>query len=125
LFTDMTARTRTFTTAWLGLVAMCLIVLAPLVSQLIDAYRAQQPDAALCSAVLAAPASHHGAQDDSLAACGYCDLLATHATMPAMPGVSLPLLTLVVITTISARAIHYAPPGAFPSGQPRAPPAFR
>jgi len=37
---------------------MCLIVLAPLVSQLIAAHRAQLPDAALCSAVLSVSSSH-------------------------------------------------------------------
>jgi hypothetical protein len=121
----MTARTRTLTTAWLGLIAMCLIVLAPVVSQLIAAHRAQLPDAALCSAVLSVSGSHPDTQDGSLAACGYCDLLATHATMPTIPGVSLPLLTLVVVTTISARVVGYLPRSVFPSGRPRAPPAFR
>lgn len=104
---------------------MCLIVLAPLVSQLLAAHRAQQPDAALCSAVLPISGSQHDAQDSSLAACGYCDLLATHAAMPPIPSVSLPLLTLVVFATLQAHLSRYVPLGAFPSGQPRAPPTFR
>jgi hypothetical protein len=120
----MTPRARTLTTAWLGLIAMCLIVLAPLVSQLIVAHREQQPEAQLCSAALQGSDAHHDTQHGGLAACGYCDLLATHATMPPMPAVSLPLLTLVVIATIPAPFIRFTPLGAFPSGRPRAPPAF-
>jgi len=104
---------------------MCLIVLAPLVSQLIAAHRAQLPHATLCSAVLSVSSDHPDTQHGSLAACGYCDLLATHATVPSIPGVSLPLLMLVLVATISAPATRYVPLGAFPSGRPRAPPALR
>ena len=120
----MTARARTLTTAWLGLIAMCLIVLAPLVSQLIVAHREQQPEAPLCSAALAGDGAHHDTRNDGLAACDYCDLLATQATMPPVPAVSRPLLTLVVVATVPALFIRFTPLGAFPSGRPRAPPAL-
>lgn len=121
----MTPRSRTFTTAWLGLIAMWLIVLVPLVSQLVVAHREQQPDAPLCSAALPRVAGHHDTQDGTFTACGYCDLLATHAPISPVPAVSLPMLALVVVATVPALFIRFTPLGAFPSGRPRAPPAFR
>nr|WKF60912.1 hypothetical protein HUO10_005434 [Paraburkholderia busanensis] len=121
----MNLRARTLTTAWLGLFAMLLIVLAPLVSQLIVAHRADQPEAALCSAALPGGASHHAAAQDLLSACSYCDLLATHAAMPPVPAVTLALLTLIVVATVSAHFTRFTPLGAFPSGRPRDPPSFR
>ena len=104
-------------------------MLAPLVSQLALAARAGDPaydaSAALCSIAHPADAGeralHHG---DPLAACGYCDLLASH---PAAPAASMPppvLVALVVATLAPTLSIHFTPLGAFPSGRPRGPPAF-
>ncbi|CAH2801974.1 MAG: hypothetical protein CPDRYMAC_5358 [uncultured Paraburkholderia sp.] len=120
----MNLRTRSLTTAWLGLFAMLLIVLAPLMSQLVIAHRAVEPETALCSATFADTGSHHSISQDSFAACSYCDLLATHAAMPSVPHVALPLLTLVVIATVSVLFTRFTPLGVFPSGRLRDPPAF-
>lgn len=121
---DMISRARTLTTAWLGLFAMLLIVLAPLVSQLIVAHRAEQPEAALCSVTSPGAASNHGTHGGILSACGYCDLLATHVAVPTLPVVSLPMLTLVVVASVTERFTRFTPLGAFPSGRPRAPPSL-
>lgn len=124
----MSYRTRKHLTAWLGLFAMWLIVLAPVVSQLVVAARLDDPaTAALCSATQPATATDGGyhAHGDSLAACGYCDLLAGHMAIPTLPPPS--LLVLVILVLIVAAPIlstRFTPLGAFPSGRPRAPPAF-
>jgi hypothetical protein len=118
----MNLRKHSLLTAWLGLVAMWLIVLAPLVSQLVAAHRAHEPDAALCSAIQPASTAPHLSHDDAFGACGYCHLLEHHAAMPgvAMPGPSHALVaTLERVVPLSTR---YTPIGAFPSGRPRAPP---
>ncbi|WP_321784513.1 DUF2946 domain-containing protein [Paraburkholderia sp. J94] len=67
-------------TAWLGILAILLAVLAPLGSQLIE--REQVPTDVLCSAAShdespGSAASHSGKQlAVHLDACGYCSLLA-------------------------------------------------
>lgn len=101
---------------------MWLIVLAPLVSQLVAAHRAPEPESTLCTTAQSSAGNHHGMQDDALSACGYCDLLATHATMPPVPAVTLLLLTLIVVALVRLPVIRFTPLGAFPSGRPRAPP---
>jgi len=105
------------------MIAIWLIVLAPIVSQLIVAGRSTEPVAATCTATTPStdPQPAHG---DGMIACGYCDLLATHATLPTIAS---PLPILVMLVTIVARptlSTRFTPLGAFPSGRPRAPPAF-
>lgn len=46
----MTLTRRIRLTAWLGLIAMWLIVLAPAVSQFVAAAQASDPEAVICSA---------------------------------------------------------------------------
>lgn len=120
----MASRSRKHLTAWLGLVAMWLIVLAPLVSQLIVASHRDDPNSALCSATQPTVVSDHTAHGDSLAACGYCDLIASHAAIPTPTPSLLVLLTLIVIAAIPALSVRFTPLGAFPSGRPRGPPPF-
>ena len=123
--TSMPPRSRKHLTAWLGLVAMWLIVLAPIVSQLVvAAHRTDPAAAALCSAGQAPTDSAHVARADPLAACGYCDLLADHIAMPAVPPSPLVLVMLLVAVAVPALSVRFTPLGAFPSGRPRAPPAF-
>jgi hypothetical protein len=110
-------------TAWLGLVAMWLVVCVPLVSQLVVASREQEPVAALCSvATPSDTSSHHDAAPGSLSACGYCDLLATHAAMPSVPPAAVQIVTLIVIMAAAVLSVRFTPLGAFPSGRPRDPP---
>ncbi|HTR08484.1 MAG TPA: DUF2946 domain-containing protein [Paraburkholderia sp.] len=120
----MTLRSRKHLTAWLGLVAMWLVVLAPLVSQLVLAAHRDDTTAALCSATQPATGSSHVAHGDSLSACGYCDLLANQPAMPSLPPSPLVLLMLVAIAAAPVLSMRHTPLGAFPSGRPRAPPAF-
>jgi hypothetical protein len=109
-------------TAWLGLIAMWLVVCVPLVSQWVMASRAHEPIAPLCSVAVPADLSHHGTSADPLSACGYCDLLATHAAMPSVPPAVVQALTLVIAVTAPVLSVRFIPLGAFPSGRPRAPP---
>ncbi|WP_321944356.1 DUF2946 domain-containing protein [Paraburkholderia tropica] len=119
----MNAHTRTFTTAWLGLIAMCLLVLAPIVSQLVVAHREGQPVGELCSAS-AGVAARHAGEGLSLDACDYCGLLASHPAMPSIPAVALHLIAVTQSATLLPMTVRFTPHGAFPSGRPRAPPSF-
>jgi Protein of unknown function (DUF2946) len=121
----MALRSRRHLTAWLGLIALWLIVLTPIVSQLVVAAHRDDPTvAALCSAVQPSTDSARATHADPLAACGYCDLLADHIAMPTIPPAPLVLVMLLVALAVPALNIRFTPLGAFPSGQPRAPPAF-
>ncbi|NML32687.1 DUF2946 domain-containing protein [Paraburkholderia antibiotica] len=137
----MTARSRNRMTAWLGLVAMWLVVFAPLVSQLLEASLAHEPTAALCS-------THHGSggfdeaeqadqtsalaqtdaapvhlsHDDAFGACGYCHLLQHHVAMPTVAAVAPPAALLLAGTAPPTLSTRFTPLGAFPSGRPRDPP---
>lgn len=131
----MTRRSRNYLTAWLGLVAMWLVVFAPLVSQLLEAGRAHEPIAALCSALHPAgvsdasvvdaqtsPAPVHLSHDDAFGACGYCHLLEHHVAMPTLAAVEPPAALLLAGTLPPTLSTRFKPLGAFPSGRPRAPP---
>jgi hypothetical protein len=124
-------------TAWLGLVAMWLVVFAPLVSQLLESSRTHEPLAALCSALhpagavdadiasvaaqtTAAPV--HLSHDDAFGACGYCHLLEHHVAMPTVAAVAPPAALLLAGTPPATLSTRFTPLGAFPSGRPRAPP---
>ncbi|MFM0413410.1 DUF2946 domain-containing protein [Paraburkholderia aromaticivorans] len=130
----MTLRSRNRMTAWLGLFAMCLVVFAPLVSQMLVSSRAHEPIAALCStlqprdfsmasaATQAAPAPVHLSHDDAFGACGYCHLLQHHVAMPAVAVVAPPPALALAGTAPPSLSTRFTPLGAFPSGRPRAPP---
>jgi hypothetical protein len=120
----MPARVHTRLTAWLGLIAMCLVVLAPLVSQWVVAEHRDDADAALCSAVHGSSNAERSTHDDPLAACDYCGLLASHVAISAPPPSPPLLITLVVMAVVPVLSTRFTPLGAFPSGRPRAPPLF-
>lgn len=120
----MTLRLRKHLTAWLGLVAMWLIVVAPLVSQLVVAADRDNSTPSICSATQPAGDAIHAALSDPLAACGYCDLLADQMAIPTLQRSSLVAVMLVVPARVPVLTIRFTPLGAFPSGRPRAPPVF-
>lgn len=112
---------RKHLTAWLGLIAMCLIVLAPVVSQLIAFAHAREPVAAMCGG--------DGSRGDarpvtlaSLSTCGYCDVLASHSAVPSAPPAIQLGVTLMIILAVSVLRSVLTLPGTFPSGRPRDPP---
>jgi hypothetical protein len=118
----MKLRKHILLTAWLGLVAMWLIVFAPLASQLIAAHHAHEPTAELCSALQPASSAQHLSHDDAFGACGYCHLLEHHV---AMPGVAVPepqRALVAAVDRVAPLSTRHTPFGAFPSGRPRAPP---
>lgn len=116
----MTFHARRRLSTWLGILAMCLVTFVPVVSQLVTSSRAADPVAVLCSATQADSGSHHAG--DLLSACGYCDLLATHAAPPPIPPTVAPILLLPVVTASVILTTRFTPLGAFPSGRPRGPP---
>jgi hypothetical protein len=122
----MAPRSRKHLTAWLGIVAMWLIVFAPLVSQLVMSAHPVDPVATVLCSAMQQPS--HGVADtlhaNPLAACGYCDLLTDHASAPALPPVLPVFVMLAVLAVIPALTVQFAPRGAFPSGRPRDPPVF-
>jgi hypothetical protein len=145
----MTYRNRKSMTVWLGLLAMWLIVCAPVVSQMVLAARLAAPVMPQCSSTSASslalsasmqasnsmalsmtmpmpmpmPAGMHHDPAKMLVACGYCDLLADHMVLPSIPP-ALPTVTVfVMIATVAMLSTRFTPLGAFPSGRPRGPPA--
>ncbi|HKT99813.1 MAG TPA: DUF2946 domain-containing protein [Paraburkholderia sp.] len=118
----MNSRKHTLLTAWLGLVAMWLIMLAPLVSQLVAAHQAHEPDAVLCSAIQPASTAQHLSHNDAFGACGYCHLLQHHAAMPGVPAPEPSRALVADLERVAPLSTRHTPFGAFPSGRPRAPP---
>lgn len=109
--------------AWLGLLAMWLIVLAPMVSHFVVA--GQSPtgwQSGLCSATRPA-GQHDSPHADSLTACGYCDLLTTHAAMPPLPAPLVALLLSVTCIRVPRLSTGRVARATFCPGRPRAPPA--
>jgi len=120
----MKLRTRIRTVAWLGIIAMWLVVFAPLVSQWLASARADDTIGigAICSAVTSeqSNAKHQGSSDP-LSACGYCNLLAHHVPAPATAPTLAPVLIVLTSITVSAPPV-VVPYAQFPSGRPRDPP---
>ena len=117
----MTLRSRKYTTAWLGLIAMWLLVFAPLVSQLLVFAHAREPIAAICSAGQQSDSSRHRPAA-ALDACGYCTLPAGQVLGPQILPAALPVVPRVAMVETPELSIYFAPFGVFPSGRPRDPP---
>ncbi|KVH40105.1 DUF2946 domain-containing protein [Burkholderia cepacia] len=97
-------------TAWLGLFALVLALVAPLISQLrASAADSGLPAAPICSATgntLVAHAEPHAPADAHFDRCGYCGLLAGHP----------PLQYAVFLST--SPAVRHAPPAPpIPAGR--------
>ncbi|MGM3274733.1 DUF2946 domain-containing protein [Ralstonia sp. 24A2] len=88
------ARTRKTLTAWLGLVAMALVLFAPMVSQALERHelRVFEQSMPLCEAKTPAAvvaelpigSIWHDMPSGHQVACGYCDLLAEHVLAPTI-----------------------------------------
>jgi hypothetical protein len=85
---------------------------------------ADEPGIAICSATQPGGQLVHQINGDSLAACGYCHLLADHVAVPNVPPVLPVLIVLVAVAAASVPFTRFTPLGAFPSGRPRAPPVL-
>jgi hypothetical protein len=141
----MTYRPRRCLTAWLGLVAMCLVVLAPTISHVLRASRViavpvctvdggELAHRLVMAAVPMMTVAMHGS--DSMGGmsgahhsdsspmddCGYCDLLHHAPSMPGVPPAQPALILLLFAVLMLPALARFTPFGAFPSGQPRAPP---
>lgn len=142
----MTRISRNRFVAWLGIAAMWLAIVVPVVSQSIAAREnAADPQAPICSAefvstlvsvalgdehgehgehqaaAAAAHDSHHASSADHFAACSYCGLLAHH--LPLLPGDALHVSRVERVTRvarIATRASVHAK--TFNAAHPRAPP---
>jgi len=120
-------------TAWLGLIAMWLVVIAPTVSRL--AYTSRDLVVPVCAATGGAqqPGAsfyriHVGGQHDApanpLNACGYCSLFAHSAVLLSIPPAAPAVLLLALLPLVVPRRTRFTPFSAFPSGRPRDPPRF-
>jgi hypothetical protein len=110
-------------TAWIGLIAIWLMVFAPLASQLLT--REAPPATIVCSAIHPSDAQSHEPSKAThhLDACGYCSLL---AHCPALGGTSTPLAFSRSALGDQPESPH-APHAQSPSyrrGLPRAPPTL-
>lgn len=133
-FLPRSRRARNWT-AWLGLLAMCLVVFMPLASQSLAAARVAQArieaiEHGLCSAdgqdpsAMSMHSGHEGSPGGLMVACGYCGFMAGHAALPAVPPVALVFVLLVFIAMAAMPPLLRVASGVFPSGRPRAPPVF-
>jgi hypothetical protein len=121
----MSTSARARLTAWLGLIAMWLILFAPLVSQWCAASQrnAVAPETALCSVMHPAGQTASSSHGDRLAACGYCDLLSDHAAAPTLPAMPFTPLAILIGTAVVLLSTRHVPFGAFSNARSRAPPA--
>jgi len=119
----MTTHARKHLTAWLGVLAMWLVVVAPVVSQLVTAAERDNPaEGVICSAMQ--PAGHARQDDhgDGFAACGYCVFLTDHPPAPAAQ-IALPPLPMHGATTRVAATSADTPFSPYSPARPRGPPA--
>ena len=122
----MTRTARNRFVAWLGIAAMWLAIVAPVISQTLAARQAaDDPQAVLCAVeahASAAQAGHHDAASH-LDACAYCGLLAHH--LPIAVGVAHEVASVERVTRVAMGAdLGIAPAKSFNPAQSRAPPAF-
>jgi hypothetical protein len=130
----MTRTARNRFVAWLGIAAMWLAIVAPVISQTLAARNAPDIAAALCtvdapagaythaSHLQAEQAAHHDAADH-FDACSYCGLLAHN--LPVAPGVSPSVARIERVTRVTAFfAVSHVVSKSFNAASPRAPPVL-
>lgn len=127
----MTRTARNRFVAWLGIAAMWLAIVAPVVSQTLAARHASDdPQAVLCAVEAhasnaprdAAHAGHHDAAS-GFDACAYCGLLAHH--LPIAVGVAHEVASADRVTRVAMGAdLGIVAAKSFNTARSRAPPAF-
>lgn len=112
--------------AWLAIVAMLLLALAPTVSQVLGSHAPSHHRDASAHATHASQGHAHASADEGCGGdcwnkCGYCDFLA-HA--PALPGIAYALGLARPVATAAPLERRPAPRRAarFTLAQPRGPP---
>ncbi|MDR5820127.1 DUF2946 domain-containing protein [Caballeronia sp. LZ043] len=133
----MTRNARNRFVAWLGIAAMWLAIVAPVISQTLAARAAaDDPLAALCAVSPSGQAAHatsallpshdaasHHEDAGHFDACSYCGLLAHH--LPVVPGTTPQAARIERVARVAPRAqivsIHSK---AFNAARPRAPPVL-
>jgi len=123
--------------AWLGVIAMLLLVCAPAVSHFAAAARSIMVPVCSEAATPGQPrvaipvsldshhdASGHPADPHLLDDCVYCGLMTHEAALPAVPPALPSPLLLLLVALLLPPLRRFTPVGAFPSGRPRDPPRF-
>jgi hypothetical protein len=135
----MTRSARNRFVAWLGIAAMWLAMVAPVISQTLAArVAAGDPQAALCAidaSSAQARASHealasadaarvgHHETANHFEACAYCGLLAHN--LPIMTGIARNIASVEPVTRVAAHApVDTVRQKSFNAACPRAPPAL-
>lgn len=132
----MNRTSRNRLVAWLGIAAMWLAIVAPVISQtLASRQQGVDPQAAICSVDALAQIAldstahalndehtgHHMAGADSFDACSYCGLLAHNVPLVSAPAAG--LVRIERVTRLAAapvvQAVHVK---SFNAASPRAPP---
>ncbi len=137
----MTRTARNRFVAWLGIAAMWLDIVAPVISQTLASHHAaSDPQAVMCAAVMdgmqhaapshdmhamhddAAPAGHHDATGH-FDACAYCGLLAYN--LPIAQGVAPDVVIVGRVARLPAlAAVRVDGIKSFNAAAPRAPPSL-
>ncbi|MDR5757045.1 DUF2946 domain-containing protein [Caballeronia sp. LZ035] len=124
----MTRNARNRFVAWLGIAAMWLAIVAPVISQTLAARAAaDDPQAALCAVAPSAEGAHAASASHDAAghvdACAYCGLLAHH--LPVAPGITPQAARIERVARMAPRApvasIHSK---SFNAARSRAPPVY-
>ncbi|WP_321791144.1 DUF2946 domain-containing protein [Caballeronia sp. J97] len=122
----MTRNARNRFVAWLGIAAMWLAIVAPVISQTLAARNAAtDPRAVLCAVDASATDAHAGHHDAAshFDACSYCGLLAHH--LPIGAGIAHDVALVERVTRVSPFAnVGSVASKSFNAASPRAPPVL-
>ncbi|MFM0522015.1 MULTISPECIES: DUF2946 domain-containing protein [Caballeronia] len=123
----MTRNARNRFVAWLGIAAMWLAIVAPVISQTLAARDAAttDPQAILCTVDVSAPDAHAGHHDSAnhFDACSYCGLLAHDLPVATSAAHDVASIERVVRAPTFASADPVASK-SFNAASPRAPPVL-
>ncbi|MEJ0002617.1 MAG: DUF2946 domain-containing protein [Pararobbsia sp.] len=120
----MTHHARKPFTAWLGILAIWLAIVMPVMSQVVQGIeRTHEPAATLCSD-RPASAHDHAQMADHLNACGYCSVLAHHPPVVSVPAGGVTRMSWIAHIRAAVHSAGILPSAIFPAGRPRDPPAL-